>query len=409
MLTKNKNKNKNGIIYLLIAYWVVLVAWQNISNATARTGFDTFLKAGLLVAFCIFFLNASKLKLNLNIVLIFFIAVSLLITFILNESITLYSIISYFYPIVFMICVYGLGGNLTINKKQLLIFLNCIIAVVLYMVIYALIFKTSQFTTALRLNTAYGHELSSFLTSNHEYGLYLSMAIISSIICYDLKYDKPLKQKWFYIVVICLFLINLLLTFSRTSMLGAGIALIIYCIFGKKSFLKNILLILGLIAIVLIFTVSDLRDFFFKIVLKDGNLAGRDDLTDLAIYKFNNANVLQKLFGYGDTDIRLFFTNKLAHSSIHNAYLQILLSYGLIPLICLIVFLIYNIFYCFKLCKYNKFIGVLFLAIVLFGIAIMFTNTTILFMSPIDSYFLTIFVVVLPKYVGNTIIKKEFD
>ena len=209
-------KNKNRIEFLLLSYWIVLVAWQNISNATSRTGFDTILKAVLLVSFCVYFFYTSNLKINVNIGLIFLIAISLLITFILNESISISSILAYFYPIVFIICVYSLGGNLAINKKQLLFLLNAVILVVLYMVVYALIFKTSQFTNALALKNAYGSELTSFLTSSHEYGLYLSIATISSIICYDLKYDKPLKQKWYYIATVLLFLINLVLTFSTT-------------------------------------------------------------------------------------------------------------------------------------------------------------------------------------------------
>ncbi len=409
MISKRTETSK--IEWLLLIYWVILVAWQNLSGAMARTGFDTVLKIALLFSFCVFFLvkreNVSNFNVGFIIISIF--ALSLAITFVLYEELSLSAILSYFYPVLFLMCVYLLGGEFTINKKQLMFILNGVILVVLYMVVYALIFKTSQFANALSLRSAYGSELSSFLLSSHEYGLYLSIATISAIICYELKGACPLSQKWYYVAVIPLFLLNILLTFSRTSMLGIGIALVIYCIFGKKSILKRLIIICGVIALLIVINVDMFRDFFIRIVFKEGELAGRDELAVLAIEKFENASLSQKLFGFGDTAFRAYAQRIAKHSSIHNAYLQILLSYGLIPLLFLAIYLIYDVFYCIRLCKHNKFIGILFLAIVLFGTAIMFTNTTMLFMSPIDSYFLTVFVVMLPKYVGNAIIKKSFD
>lgn len=392
---------------MLLVYWLVLVVWQNISGATARTGVDTLIKAVLIFAFVVFFVSRSNFGIK-NIFPILLITILVVLCFLIGGQFTLSGVLAYFYPLFIIVCVFGFGNDFIITKKQLEFLLNGIIMIVLYMVVYALIFCTEQFTGALSLSNAYGNELSSFLVSNHEYGLYLAIATTASIICFEFKHELPIKKRWFYIAVIPIFLINLVLTFSRTSMLGILVILVLYCLFGKKSRLKTLIIIGFFVAAIAIVFVPIIREFVFKIVLKENNLSGRDELAELAMEKFKEANWDQKLFGYGDANIRQIMGSELGHSSTHNAYLQILLGYGLIPLIAMVVFLVCNFISCIKLCKYNQFVGIILSAITLFGAAIMITNTTILFFSPIDSFFLTMFVVIVPKYVGNALLKGGF-
>lgn len=406
-MKKGLTKSKNRIEMVLIGYWLVLVVWQNISSTTARTSVDVLIKAGLIVFFVVYFASKSNFQLG-KILPITLITMILLLCFFLNGNFNLNSILAYLYPILTITCIYGLGDEFVINKNQLIWLLNGIILIVLYMVLYAIIFCSDQFTNAFRLSTAYGNELKSFLFSNYEYGLYLAIATTSAIICFELKHNLPLRKRWQYIVVIPIFMSNLILTFSRTSIIAMLLILLIYCFFGQRSGLKK-LIIFGLTAFILaIFIIPTLREFFIEIVFKGNNFSGRDELSSIALEKFLDANWIQKLFGYGDSNIRKIFGDELGHASVHNAYLQILLSYGAIPLFMLIVFLTYSVIYCVKLCKYNRFLGVILASMVGFAMVVMTTTTSILFTSPIDSFFLTMFVAIIPKYVGNAVKKGDF-
>lgn len=402
-----QNKNRVEVLYLI--YWLVLVVWQNFAGMTGRTTVDTFLKAGLLLIFVGYHLIKAQSVNFTKLIPIFLLLIFLSITFFTRESFSLNGLLTYYYPIIFLFCVFVLGDDFCITKKQLIWFLHGVILIVLYMVIYALIFCTDQFLSAFSISSAYGNELTSFLISNHEYSLYLAFATIGAIICFELNKDLPIKKRWYYLVVIPVFLINIILTFSRTTLLGISIALIVYVFFAKKSSLRSLIITFLVLAVCAVLFIPTIREFFLKIVLKDNNLAGRDDLTGYAIELFRKGSLGQKLFGYGDAKIRELMILKEGHSSVHNGYLQILLSFGLLPLICLAVYLIFDIIYCIMLCKYNRFLGIIFVAIVLFGTTIMITNTTILFSSPIDCFFLTMFVVSLPKLVGNSIKMKNFE
>ncbi len=401
-----QNKNRVEVLYLI--YWLVLVVWQNFAGMTGRTAIDTFLKAGLLLIFVGYhFIKAKSVNLTKSIPILFLL-ILLSITFFTRESFSLSGILTYYYPIVFLFCVFVLGDEFYITKKQLIWFLHGIILIVLYMVVYALIFCTDQFLSAFSISTAYGNELKSFLYSNHEYGLYLAFATLGAIICFELKKELPIKKRWYYLVVIPILLINVILTFSRTTLLGISVALLVYVFFAKKSSLRALIITFLFLAVCAVLFIPTIREFFLKIVLKDNDLAGRDDLTGYALELFRKGTLGQKLFGYGEARVRELMILKEGHSSVHNGYLQILLSFGLFPLICLALYLIFDLVYCVKLCKYNRFLGIIFVAIVFFGAAIMITNTTILFSSPIDCFFLTMFVVVLPKYVGNAVKKEIF-
>lgn len=158
-----------------------------------------------------------------------------------------------------------------------------------------------------------------------------------------------------------------------------------------------------------IFLSKDVREFFFKIVLKDNNLAGRDELYELAIQYFNNADVWEQLFGRGITETRDYFTISTTHGSVHNAYLQVLLYYGVIGLIFMLCFILCRFFAAIKLIKKDKFLGVLNLGLTLTGVLLMTTNTSIIFNSPIDSFFLTSFFMVIPKYTENAVINESFN
>ncbi len=399
-------KNRGKFLHIVFfIYWAVLVIWQNIGEYTAGTTMDTMLKMVLLLGLAAsYFLNVQNAKIDwIHFLLLLIFIVTQIVTLYMELSLSLSLIVSYVFPslLIFLSCVYG--NNYKVIKKEYLVFLNCVIAVVAYTAIYAVIFKTEQFLSAFSISSAYGNELSSFFVSNHEYGMYLIAGIIGCIVCLELKKDEQLKHKIVYLLCILLFIPNLILTYSRTSIFAMVGFLIIYVMFRGKSKTK-MLFIIGAVMVIIAFVLLDtFREFVLKIVLKENNLAGRDDLYKIAIEYFKDGNLVQQLFGRGIQATREHLEAEAAHESAHNAYLQILLYYGIVGLTFMLGFLAMRVISALRLISKDRFWGVLSLGLIAVCSLVMFSNTAFIFNSPIDSFFLTMFMIIMPKYLENSI------
>jgi len=398
---------RKSVAFLLVFYWAVLVAWQNISSAEARSSVDVVIKVGLLAYFSWFYLRRGRLVSG-KILWVLLLAVFLLVTAFSETEFPLSNVIAYGYPVIFLTMVYGLGDRYEITRKQLLGFCNWVIGIVLYACIYAFIFCQDQFIGILAVSQAYGNELTSFFLSSHEYGMYLACAMVSCGLC--LKYNNQMTRirKAFYIVVLAVFDLNLVLTFSRTSMAGLAVFLLVFILTEKgrlKWWILGMLLVLGII----ILSSPELSDYVYRIVLKENNMANRDNLISGGIRYYQAGSLLEKMFGYGIYDTRIYFEYYLRNGSVHNAYLQVLLYYGAAGFCFLIVFLLTQIAVAVKMIRVDRFFGSVRLGLVGMALLMMFTNTAIIFTSPIDSYFMTVYMFVVPKYVGNAIVRHRFQ
>ena len=402
------NKEKN-VSLMLFFYWAVLVLWQNINPAgTAGTAADTVIKLGLLGSLSVYFLLNPRSNYRYFLLFGLFVA-SIIVSFSMESPISLRSFVNYLYPVIFVFLTLLVGDKNEINKRQLLTFLKLVIVIVLYAACYAIIMMPDKFIGAMNLTNAYGNELKSFFFSNHEYALYLSSGIISCVMCLELDKNKPFSKVLLYLIIILFFGVNLILTFSRTFMLGMLCFFIVYCLLNiKSSFSKLALLAAGTVTI-FIFAVSEYREFVFRILMKENNLAGRDELSDYALKIFEKGNAIGKLFGQGVTRVQNTLSNEFEHSSVHNGYLQLLLYFGAVGLGFMICFILTRLIASIKAIKKHKFIGIISVAFVLMCVVIMPFNTTIIFTSQIDSYFLTMFMLIVPKYVINSINAGNFD
>ncbi len=406
---KSVNKNKGYLHIVIFIYWAILVVWQNISEYSAQGTADTVLKVGLLIFLTISYLifTGSNQRINpLNLALFTVFLISQIITFFFEPSVSFRTVVSYVFPLLFLFLSFVYNGGYKINKAQYITFLNCIIAVVAYSAMYAVIFKTEYFRQAFSITTAYSNELSSFFVSNHEYGMYLLAGIISCIACLEFKKSQPIKKKIIYFLCIILFIPNIVLTFSRTSILAMVGFLTVYIFFMGQSKTKR-WAVVAILALVIVYAASEtLRDFVLKIVLKENSTAGRDVLYRLAIDFYKESDLLHQIFGSGIQVARSFFDAETSHGSVHNAYLQVLIYYGAIGLIFMLGIIISRLNASVKLVKKDKFTGIVSLALTASCILLMFSNTTILFNSPIDSFFLTAFFIVVPKYLENDIMNQ---
>lgn len=392
---------RKNVSCMFVIYWAVLVGWQNISGAEARTAMDIVIKIGLLAYFVWFYIRNSH-KVSVKIIWVLLLTASLLVSAGGESRFTLSSVISYAYPVVFLTMVYGFGDHMEISRLHLITFCKCVITITMYAAVYAVIFCWDQFANAFSISKAYGNELTSFFISSHEYGMYLVSAIASCGICLRLEHNSTRKRRAYYIVAIVFLTVNLILTFSRTSLLGLAVFLLVYVLFGKGK-LKRGILYLTLIATAVVFLTPSLRDYLFDIVLKANTLSGRDDLLQGGISLYSSGNVFEKLFGFGIYETQRYFEWGFDHGSAHNAYLQILLSYGALGAMFLVSFMISQVVITLRFVRTDRFLGALHLGLVLMAAAMMFTNTAIVFTSPIDSFFMTIFMFIVPKYVRNAV------
>lgn len=405
---KQNNLEKSHIV--LFIYWFALLIWQNVRSVGNRGGIDTMIKAGLIMLLVFYFcFNVQRLKINALIATIF-LAISSVATLMSSGGITFSLLLYYMYPVFLYFIIYAVGWNAQINKQQLISLMHWTIIMVAYIVVYAIIFCREQFTSAFSISSAYGNELSSFLFSSHEYGMYLAYGTMAIFLCMELSDSITLVRKFFYIIGIVAFLVNLVLTFSRTSIVAFVAMFTVYVIFCAGKSIKRVLLLAIFVLVLAIVFIPQLTEFVVNIVFKDGNDAGRGDLTQLGFSLFWEATSFQKVFG--DADFGSTLDDFTDHGNLHNGYLQMLLTNGIKG----VVFLVSIIISSFrsnrsviKCSESEKNLCRMFNGFLIASGLVMLTNTSALFQSSIDSYFLTLFAIIIPKYVRNAINAGTFE
>ena len=405
--TKNfRKEHRIDIIFLL--YWGIMIFWQNINPGKTGTLIDTIIKTFLLLFLVVYYFTHTRNN-NKHILLFSLLACNMLLSLCIEFSLSIRILLNYIYPVLIIFLFFILGGNYQITKSQLIRFSNGIICIVLYAALYAVILMPDKFANAFQINNAYGYELSSFFISSHEYALYLMGGIVSCMLCLELNQSLTKVRKLFYIICMGLFGINLILTYSRTILVGTICIFFVNALLNKKSKLAKFTWLGMFLVIVLILFVPKINHFVFNIILKGNNLAGRDDLAVLAIRTFKNAPLIEKIWGQGVTKIQTIFRFTTHHTSVHNAYLQIILYFGISNLIFIVSFLLVCLKKVIKSIKKNRVVGGLCTALNISCIIIMLFNTATVFTSSVDSFFLTIFMVIMPYYVSNAINAGTFD
>ena len=394
----------NRIYKVFLLYWIVLVAWQNIRHTVSRSGVDLAIKAALIVWITFEYLR-SKQKIRKNAILIYaFFLFFMLFAYIFNEASFEFSVLlSYIYPVLLVFLAYVIGGSLTMNVDELLYLCNGVVLVVSYMALYAIIFCRDQFSAALTIRSAYGNQLSAFFVSNHEYAMYLAGGIVCCLTALRIKERDKLRRRLPYWLALPVFTVNLVLTFSRTTMLGLACLYVIVILFSRRSGVKTLLILGGLLAAGIFVYSETARNFVLNIVLRQNTLSERGELYSLAIAHFREGTLTQRLFGYGVEASRAFTVSMTTHTSIHNGYLQILLYFGLTGFVFLALFLLAQLADTFRILRIDNFCAAMLLAVEIMGMAVMMTNTTYIFFPSTDSYFLTILSVIVPKYIRNAV------
>ena len=398
-----KAKKPKNIILVMFIYWVSVIIWQTVRPVGNRSLIDTAVKIALFVPVLLYgFHNSKGLngKAPIGCLLIFLVTQALTLLFDSGNITSSHLITVVFMIMQIVIFIVFLNGE-TCKAKMIEKFCYSLIIVALVMCVYNVIFNFKSFShTFSGASGSYGHECASFLYSNHEFGLYLSVAILCAL--WSL-FKKKLKA-WQFILLILLFSVNLLSTYSRTAILGLVVAVFILTFFySKKAFLW--LLIITGIFLIIVNSSGFLHDLIFNKVLK--GTFNNDSILDeerASMYRneleaFRNGTIIQKLFGQG-------YAGGTQYGG-HDAYLIILLTGGISMLALFILAVGFGIYNSILVIRKDNLLGALLFGFIVFSLLYMVAQTPILFYSTMDSFFITMITVLIPLYVSNGIRKTE--
>ena len=396
---RNTRKQSRGLIISLYIYWMIQVIVQNIFKITSASPISLIIKAFLIIYLIFSFVrNAIKGWNNILVWVIF--VVFVIYEFISKESsINGTNVIYYLFPLLFSFLIFVVSPEFVFYEEDLYLFFRLITISILFFCLYSLIFQFNSFTRMLSLTSAYGYELTSIFFSNYEFGMYLTFGIVSAIICY--QKERDIIKRIIYSVLVIIFLVNLIATFSRTSILALIVIISVFILFSKNNKLK-FFFVFGLIVIAFIIALSSsVRSFIELVLLKGYNDADRYDMWDFATRFIGESPIDIKLFGSGYSKIYDLIKTNFNHGGTHNAFLQTILIWGFVGFAFLVSLIIFSIIRAVKIFRINKKYSLLFIALSLSSIVFMFTATSCLMTSTIESYFLTIFTIVIPRYLGN--------
>jgi hypothetical protein len=388
-------KNKN-ILMTLFRYWIIIILWQYFRPVENRSLIDSLVKVGVFLLVISYAVRSELGLADKN-------TITCVAVFVLTQIMTVFwdsgrlssgNLITIVFMFAQIVIFFVLLDRDTINEDELQKFCTCLLIIALIMSVYNVIFHSSRFFATFSPGSAYGHECKSFLYSNHEFGIYLSAAILSAL----WLTIKGRLNKLLFVVFAVFMGVNLLSTYSRTAILGCIAALLVFMFFCRKTLFAAVS---ALFVVLLSYIMSNakLYDIVFDKIMKGSFEEGKPmDQNRASMYaeefqEFLNGSFLQKLFGYG-------YAGADAYPG-HDAYLNILLTGGIFMFAFFIAVMLLGVYYSFKTMRANKSVGSLMLGYQVFCFLYMIAQTPILFYSSMDSFFITMLAILIPKYVYN--------
>lgn len=388
---------KSNIIMTMFWYWIIIIVWQYVRPVANRSLIDTAVKMGMFAVILLYAMrNGRGIRLYGNTgscILLFFITQIFTVAFDSGDVSTGNIITIVFMFIEIMVFLVMLDHEV-ITEEELTKFCRYLLFIALVMCIYNMTYHSGRFLATFTSGSAYGRECKSFLYSNHEFGIYLAAAIISSS---WLTIRRKLKKVMFLLSAGVLG-VNLLSTYSRTAILGCIAALFILVFFYSKR-LFGVISVCSAGILLYITSTPSLNNIIFNKIMKgsfqNGQVldAGRSSMYEEEMQNFLDGSFFQKLFGYG-------YGGKSEFGG-HDAYLTILLIGGVFMFIFFIAVILMGTNYALKTMRVNKSIGSLMIGYIVFTVLYMVAQTPILFFSSMDSFFITMLAVIIPKYIYN--------
>lgn len=314
----------------------------------------------------------------------------------------LYVVVPALYFLHFFIAFNIFSNIKKITTNNLTSFLTYFLYFVVFCCIYNMIVNATNFSKIFLYSTKY-LGFSSFFNHRNGFGQLLFWGIVVST--YLMNKNNFKKYKTAFLIIF----LNLILTFSRASILSSTVFLILFYfqkLFFEKKRKKSVLILIFLSAILLFtaynfFTNRKFIEFLNYYVFRSSDgLSGRDYVWKIAL---SNLHGIKSLIGYGlGTSSTLLKSSGLSNA--HNSILELLLSGGIVML------LLYVIIFAIEFSKIKKFEDKnlkktyysMFISIIVY---IMFEKI-LMFGTGYASILFTIFIVIIPNFYGGQNDKK---
>lgn len=399
---------RKSICFVFFLYWFVLVVWQNIGGAELRSAADTIIKLVLLLYLCWSFFSRSRVVSQNSLVIILLFAGTQLITLFTRETISFYILVTYCFTILFVFMTYGVGRHFEITQRELIQLFYCIIAVVLYTVLYTVIAEPEQYRNAFTSTTGYGSEFHAFFASNHEFAMYCFFGTAAAVLLVDMDHRLGGFGRVLLLAIATVFLLHIVLSFSRVTMICAAGFLLAYVIFNKHSWNRKWVYLLAFAGVAAYLSSKELQTFLYEVAFKSGDVSSREVLMEEALAYYRGGSLFQQLFGFGITDSRAYLSENAVYGSVHNGYMQVLLYYGVTGLVWMMAILASQLLEGIRFLRKDKLVAAISIAFALVVAADMVASTQLIFTSPIDCFFITAMFIVVPKYMRNAVENGRF-
>lgn len=213
--------------------------------------------------------------------------------------------------------------------------LNTIVIFSVIFCIYNLIANSYQFSFFLNERLRNFISFSSFFENRNTFA---QLMFFSVIICVYLKkfvyFNNHRKLNWLTFCMI-LFMINIVLTLSRTGILSIVLFLFLYLMWNKKINKPGVIF-LGILIIVLLFNYTDIFYYLKSFVIRsDTGLSGRNLNWEAGLQMINN----KPIFGFSVAGSTVVLNSLMGNSYFHNTYIKAFANNGIIYVI-LLVYLI---------------------------------------------------------------------
>jgi hypothetical protein len=299
-------------------------------------------------------------------------------------------------PIIYLATFLVMLGNYKISMAGLRKINALFILIMVFAALYNIVMNIGDITSFLDITNSYEVSFSSFYDNRNTFGFFMGFASIITI--FNLKSEKVKSKRIIYILCLILFILSLLLTLSRAPLVMLILFFVIYIIrtIDMKSIFKlTIILSICILALLHFVGGEFISD---NLIRSEAGSTGRDGIFDYgkSIYLSNNLFI-----GSGYDTPFTHLEADLKHSTFHNAYLTTLITGGIAKFTLYIIILITSLATALKLRRYNKDLGMFFIAL-LIGYAVygLFESSFLLQSTP-GSFVMTLYLLFISVYMLN--------
>ena len=301
-----------------------------------------------------------------------------------------------FFTIGFLFFIYYGLRSIEYDNGQIMKFHLSMVVIAFAFSVYNLFINFDQLSYLQSFSARYLIKFSSFFVNVNNFGLLLYVSLMAGTYLLMNLYSKEQKSKVkVRILTITLFFIfiNLILTFSRTTILSTLVFFIVFAILRRRNIQGLYAVAAIAVFLIGIMQIEVVSDFVNQYIFKtDQGLSNRD-----RVWAFGFELIKERpLFGYGFNHGGALLQEYMGFSGYHNIFIQALISGGVFWLVIFVSFIIFSIINGIQVYKINTVNGSLAIASILSFLVYGMFEGEELFKFGLFGMMLTTYVIIMP-------------